>query len=340
MRRFYFVLLAAAALAPPARAAVDPSTIKGADDTRIRTVEYSDKSVIRITSTDLVPVTIIYGETERPTLVAGAKVVVITPKEGADDKATQAAADACTEWCADRHGNELTLQPIKADDGSMLVVTTEEPAEDGDLHAGQCTQAPTSRCIRHHHAYELRTRTGKITDTAPDGTAQATDPEAYFRVVTTYPAEDAARKAAAWRLAHQGDLAAVQHQKVADRLAIAQFSAPRNYQWTHGDSPDCSVLSPQRMSDNGQFTTLYFPMNTPISIPNRVNADKTETRLDWHPEKAPEGGDLMVLHSVPEKFVLRRSNMVCLFVNNAYNKDQKVPTTGTSAPDVVRVTKP
>ena len=329
MNRFIVALLAATTLSPVAHAADDPAPIKGANDTRIRTVDYSDHIVTRITSTDLVPVTITYGEGEKPTLIAGLKVVVTTVKDGADAKTVQAASDACTDWCADRHANELTLQPLKPDTGSMLVVTTER--DDGGANP-----------IRHHYAYELRTRTGVIAEDITNGKVTTpTDKEAYFRINYTYSAEDAARRAAEWLKAHKDDAANAMHQKVQDKLAIAQFGGNRNNKWTRGDSADCNVLAPRRISDNGQMTTLYFPMNTPVSVPNVVNPDKerTETLLSWHPEKAPDGGDLMVIHSVPQQFVLRRANQVCLFVNHAFDPDQKVPATGTATPEVVKETK-
>ncbi len=320
MTRFALALLAASALSSPACAADDPASIKGANDTRIRTVDYSEKVVTRITSTNKVPVVLTYDDAEIPKLISGLKVADVTIKEGADAKATAAAADACTEWCADRHANELTLQPLKDDPGSMLAVTTEKTNPDGSS-------------VRRHYAYELRTRTGQITDPP--------DKEAYFRIGYTYSAQAAARQAAAWREAHKDDIAAAQKQKVQDQLALAQFGGNRNYQWTHGDSPDCRALSPQRISDNGQFTVLYFPMNTPVSIPNAVATDpsKAESRLEWHPEKTPDSGDLMVLHSVPKQFVLRRDKMVCLFVRDPHAPWQPVPSTGTSSPDVIRETR-
>jgi type IV secretory pathway VirB9-like protein len=325
MSRFCFALLAASALASPATAASDPAMIRGANDTRIRTVDYSERVVTNIVSTDLVPITITYGDGEIPKLVAGLKVVVVTPKEGADAKAAQDAAAGCADWCADHHANDLTLQPLKTDAGSMLVVTTEKPGDNG------------GPAVRHHYAYQLSTRIGTCTGKGPDCTDA--DTLAYFRVSYTYSAEDRAKAVATWQVSHKDDLAAKAHQKVQDRLAVAQFGGPRNYKWTKGDSQDCAVLAPARLSDNGQMTTLYFPMNTPISVPNRIEPDGSESLLDWHPEKAPDSGDMMVLHSVPAQFVLRRDKLVCLFVRDPKAPWQVIPNTGTATPDVVRETR-
>ena len=81
MRRLLLTLLASSCLLPAARAADDPQLIPGANDTHIRAVEYSDKTVTRLTSTDLVPITITYGDGEEPMLIAGLKVVVITRRK-------------------------------------------------------------------------------------------------------------------------------------------------------------------------------------------------------------------------------------------------------------------
>ena len=334
MRRLLVYLLASSWLMQTATAAEDPAPIPDANDTRIRTVEYSEKTVTRLTSTDLVPITITYGDGEEPTLIAGLKVAVITPKEGADAKATAAAAASCTDWCADRHANELTLQPLRQDFGSMLVVTTRK--KDGD------------QFVYHHYAYELMTRSGVIAE-AMNGPMVSTpaDPQAYFRVQYTYHAEEAARKAVEWKQAHAADLAAAQHQRVMDRLATSKFNVPLNHNWWFNDSSDCRTLGPDRVSDDGRQTTIHFRMNAPLSIPNIVAEDGKESLAQHHNDMAPDSGLMMVIHSVPGRLdpqqpaiVLRRDKMVCGLYNLGYNADASAPNTGTSSPDVVRETKP
>ena len=262
--RIALALLAATALSSPAWSADDPAMLKGANDTRIRGVDYNERSVTRITSTDLVPITLTYGEFEKPMLIAGVNVAVVTPPDHADAKAAQAAAEGCTNWCADRHANELTLQPLKPDTGSMLAVTTEKE-EDGKV-------------IRHHYNYELNTRTG----------TPGADPKAYFRVLYWYSAEDAAKAAAAWRLAHAGDIATAAHQKVMDRLATSQFSAPRNFRWKFNNSVDCRTIGPERISDNGRDTVVHFRMNSSLAIPNIVGEDDQESLAQFNNDVAAE----------------------------------------------------
>jgi type IV secretion system protein VirB9 len=334
MRRFILALLAATALSGQVRAADDPQQVAGANDTRIRTIDYSEKTVTRLTSTDLVPLTLVFGEGQTPFMIAGLKVVDVTPP---DNPAAQKAATppACTDWCAMRHANELTLQPLKQDFGSMLVVTTKK--QDGD------------QVVYYHYAYELVTRTGIIADAiAPDGKVTTpADPQSYFRVQYTYSAEERAKKLAEWKTAHANDGANHMKQLVSDRLATSKFGTNLNHNWWFNDSPDCRALGPDRVSDDGRQTTIHFRMNAPVSIPNIVDDEGKEHLAQYHTDMAPDSGLLVVVHSVPGRLdpkqpamVLRRDKQVCGLYNLGYNASGSAPNTGTSSPDVVRQVKP
>jgi type IV secretory pathway VirB9-like protein len=261
-------------------------------------------------------ITITYGEGEIPKLIAGLKVANVTPKDGADAKAAQEAAAGCTDWCADRHANELTLQPLKGDTGSTLMVTTSK-----DIPGGT---------VRHHYAYELSTRIG-----ACGGKIGCVDNEEYFHVSYTYSADDRAKAIKDWQDTHKTDIAARERQKVAGRLATAQFGGPRIFMWSKGKQ-DCGTLNPERISDNGQQTVMYFKMNTPISIPNKVEPNGEESLLEWTSKKAPDSGDYMIIHSVPTRIVLRRDKMVCPIQRDPKAPWPYIPSTGTATPDVVR----
>lgn len=342
MTRFVFALLAASALSP-ALAAEDPGLIKGSNDSRIRSVDYSTIVVTRLTSTNKVPIVITYGDAESPSLISGLMVVDVTIKDNLEpDAAAKASALAeakCLDpagprWCVDRHSNQITLQPVKDDDGSMLTVTTKQTNAVG-------------QDVYHHYSYELRTRAGRIADKMDDqgkiDPNASHDPLAYSEVHYTYSVEDRDRKQTEWRNNHKNDQADKQKADLNEKLIMAQFSGTRTSQWTGGDSEDCLKLGkPTRVSDNGQFTVLYFPPTVPVSIPNRVEDDGTETKISWHAAKAPDSGDFMILHEVPKKFVLRRGGkegrdgLVCLFVRDPGAKVPIIPFTGTSSPDVVR----
>ena len=216
----------------------------------------------------------------------------------------------------------------------MLVVTTRK--KDGD------------QSIYHHYAYELMTRTGIIAE-AMNGPMVSTpaDPQSYFRVQYTYHAEEAAKRAAEWKQAHIGDVAAAQHQRALDRLATSKFGPTLNHNWWFNDSPDCRALGPDRVSDDSRQTTIHFRMNAPLSIPNIVGEDGTESLAQHHNDMAPDSGLLMIIHSVPGRLdpkqpaiVLRRDKLACGLYNLGFNPNASAPNTGTSSPDVVRVVKP
>lgn len=321
MNRLALALCASTALATPAVAADEPLLPPKATDGRVRVVEYGETVVTRLTSTNLTPLTIAYGDGERPVLIAGTKVVTM-PKPTGDAKKDREATEAiaCTDWCADTHGNELTLQPLRSDPGSVLAVTTLR--EDG---------------TRHRYTYELRTRDGRITDTVVDGVVkEKADPFAYFRVTYRYTAEETAKKQAEWRANNRATLDAIEAKRAADRQAVAAYSGPRNYQWLKNDSPACRLIGPQTVSDDGRSTVLKFAMNTQLPLMNIVNQDGKESVVQPVPGTADDSGVIYRLNMAPAQIMLRRGDQACLLQNARYNPDATAPNTGTNSPDVVR----
>jgi type IV secretion system protein VirB9 len=155
MIRFRAILLVATLLTPvfglvlapwPAMAAADPAP--GPKDSRIRTTRYDPDQVVRLTSTGLSPLEVIFEAGEHPVTIAGAQVFT-DPKEAKD-------------WLARPSGNVLILQPLRTMEPSVLFVRT--AAADGE---------------ERHYAFELRTRDGSVADPA--------DPDAYMTVRVIYP---------------------------------------------------------------------------------------------------------------------------------------------------------
>src|SRR5579862_8446913 len=145
-------LLSAALLATlfgslPVLAVVDPAA--GPKDSRIRTTPYDPGQVVRLTSTGLSPLQVIFEDGEHPVTIAGA-LVFTDPKEAKD-------------WLARPSGNVLILQPLRAMEPSVLFVRT-----------------TTADGKERHYSFEMRTRDGSVADTA--------DPDAYMTVRLTYPA--------------------------------------------------------------------------------------------------------------------------------------------------------
>ena len=147
MNRLRPILLAAALVAPwSALAVTDPAA--GPKDSRIRSTRYDPDQVVRLTSTGLSPLEVIFEAGEHPVTIAGARVFT-DPKEAKD-------------WLARPSGNVLIQQPLRAMEPSVLFVRT--AAADGE---------------ERHYAFELRTRDGRVADTG--------DPDAYMTVRISYP---------------------------------------------------------------------------------------------------------------------------------------------------------
>src|ERR1700689_4080613 len=132
MKRLRSALLAMVLVAPMcvslgALAVTDP--VAGPKAPRIRTTPYDPQQVVRLTSTGLSPLEVIFEAGERAVTIAGA-LVFTEPKDAKD-------------WLARPSGNVLILQPLRAVDPSVLFVRT--AAADGD---------------ERHYAFELRTRDG------------------------------------------------------------------------------------------------------------------------------------------------------------------------------------
>ena len=141
------LLAAAQVLTIPAVAITDP--VPGAKDSRIRSTPYDPQQVVRLTSTGLSPLQVIFEAGERPVTIAGP--LVFTNEKDARD------------WFARSSGNVLILQPLRTLEPSVLFVRAS--AADGQ---------------ERHYAFELRTREGSVADTA--------DRDAYMTVRFTYRA--------------------------------------------------------------------------------------------------------------------------------------------------------
>src|ERR1700712_6016791 len=122
------ILLAATLLTSlPALAAVDRTA--GPKDSRVRSSPYDPQQVVRLTSTGLSPLQVIFEAGERPVTIAGA-LVYTDPKDAKD-------------WLARPSGNVLILQPLRQLEPSVLFVRT-----------------VTADGRGRHYAFELRTREG------------------------------------------------------------------------------------------------------------------------------------------------------------------------------------
>ena len=140
-----------------------------------------------------------------------------------------------------------------------------------------------------------------------------------YRVTFTYP-DDAQQQA---RLDAQQ---AVVHER------LAQPPTVRNTQYSMQVMPHADDIAPTAAWDDGRFTYLRIPNNRRIPAIFRVAQHDTESVVDRHMD-----GDLVVVHEVAQRFVLRLGEETVGLWNDAYDMDGVPPNDGTTVSGVKRV---
>jgi type IV secretion system protein VirB9 len=289
-------LLALLFTSPPAPAVTDPAA--GPKDSRIRATPYDPGQVVRLTSTGLSPLQVIFEDGERPVTIAGA-LVFTDPKEAKD-------------WLARPSGNVLILQPLRAMAPSVLFVRT-----------------TTADGKERHYSFELRTRDGDVADTA--------DPEAYMTVRLTYPAVPSPETLAAARARREAAQAAAEDRAMRIRFARTGDMGPRNYNYDRRDPEGCPLLAPLSVYDDGTRTTLLFAPHAVLPEIYVINQDDKEA-VATTINDTTRAGPRVVVPSVQREMRLRRGGKVCALRDNAFDPIGVEPGggNGTVSADVVR----
>ncbi|MCZ7854701.1 P-type conjugative transfer protein VirB9 [Agrobacterium salinitolerans] len=170
------------------------------------------------------------------------------------------------------------------------------------------------------------TRSYQMELTVRDGSVEAGQ-NTYFYVKYRYPADEAERRrevAAARALAAQAG--------EADRvLSLHEAYGPRNWRYSARGS---QALEPQAVYDNGKVTTFAFVGNQEMPAIYMENSDGTESLV---PKSVD--GNLVLVHAISRKFILRRGGDVLCIFNEAYDRVGINPETNTTSPSVERVVK-
>ncbi|TCM51151.1 type IV secretion system protein VirB9 [Rhizobium sp. PP-F2F-G48] len=147
----------------------------------------------------------------------------------------------------------------------------------------------------------------------------------YFYVKYRYPADEAAQK----RLASAARAEAAKAGEADAVLGIHEQYGPRNWRYAAQGSV---AIEPQAVYDNGKITTFAFSGNQEMPAIYIENSDGAETLV---PKSVT--GDLVLIHAVSRKFILRRgSDVLCIF-NEAWSATGINPGTNTTSPSVERV---
>lgn len=217
-----------------------------------------------------------------------------------DEEIAHVALGNSVAWEVAPAGNILFLKPRENQPVTNISVVTTR--RDGSTRSYQM---------------ELTVRDGKV----------EVGQNTYFYVKYRYPADEAERRqqaAAARAIAAQA--------KDADNvLVLHEAYGPRNWRYS---AQGAQALEPQSVYDNGKVTTLAFVGNQEMPAIYIENSDGSESLV---PKSVD--GNLVLVHAISRKFILRRGGDVLCVFNEAYDRVGINPDTSTTSPSVERVVK-
>lgn len=115
---------------------------------------------------------------------------------------------------------------------------------------------------------------------------------------------------------------------------LAAPPEPRNWAYSVQAPATAEAISPTEGWDDGRFTYLRFPANRELPQAFRVDADGSEHLVNRH-----VSGDLLVLHEVARRWVLRLGRQAVGVWNEAFDAFGIPPVHGTTVDGVRRVPK-
>ena len=170
------------------------------------------------------------------------------------------------------------------------------------------------------------TRSYQMELTVRDGSV-AVGQNTYFYVKFRYPGDEAElrrQQAAARALANQAN-------EADNVLALHEAYGPRNWRYS---AQGAQALEPQSVYDNGKVTTFAFVGNQEMPAIYMENSDGSESLV---PKSVD--GNLVMVHAISRKFILRRGKDVLCVFNEAYDRVGINPDTNTTSPSVERIVK-
>ncbi|TIU12345.1 MAG: P-type conjugative transfer protein VirB9 [Mesorhizobium sp.] len=149
----------------------------------------------------------------------------------------------------------------------------------------------------------------------------------YFYVKYRYPADEAERR----RQASTARAVAAQVKEADNVLALHEAYGPRNWRYSAQGS---QALEPETVYDNGKVTTFAFVGNQEMPAIYIENSDGSESLV---PKSVD--GNLVLVHAISRKFILRRGGDVLCVFNEAFDRVGINPDTNTTSPSVERVVR-
>ncbi|RVN84207.1 P-type conjugative transfer protein VirB9 [Sinorhizobium meliloti] len=217
-----------------------------------------------------------------------------------DEEIAHVALGNSVAWEVAPAGNILFLKPRENQPVTNISVVTTR--RDGSTRSYQM---------------ELTVRDGKV----------EVGQNTYFYVKYRYPADEAERR----RQAAAARAIAAQAKEADNVLAIHEAYGPRNWRYS---AQGAQALEPQSVYDNGKVTTFAFVGNQEMPAIYIENSDGSESLV---PKSVD--GNLVLVHAISRKFILRRGgDVLCLF-NEAYDHVGINPDTNTTSPSVERIVR-
>ncbi|PJR08613.1 P-type conjugative transfer protein VirB9 [Sinorhizobium meliloti] len=170
------------------------------------------------------------------------------------------------------------------------------------------------------------TRSYQIELTVRDGTVEVGQ-NTYFYVKYRYPADEAERR----RQAAAARAIAAQAKQADNVLAIHENYGPRNWRYS---AQGAQALEPRSVYDNGKVTTFAFVGNQEMPAIYIENSDGSQSLV---PKSVD--GNLVLVHAISRKFILRRGGDVLCVFNEAYDRIGINPDTNTTSPSVERIVR-
>ncbi len=170
------------------------------------------------------------------------------------------------------------------------------------------------------------TRSYQMELTAREGTVEVGQ-NTYFYVKYRYPADEAERR----RQAAAARAVAAQSKEADNVLALHEAYGPRNWRYSAQGS---QALEPETVYDNGKVTTFAFIGNQEMPAIYIENSDGSESLV---PKSVD--GNLVLVHAISRKFILRRGGDVLCVFNEAYDRVGINPDTNTTSPSVERLVR-
>ncbi|APG95348.1 P-type conjugative transfer protein VirB9 [Sinorhizobium americanum] len=218
----------------------------------------------------------------------------------ADEEVAHVALGNSVAWEVAPAGNILFLKPRESQPVTNISVVTAR--RDGSTRSYQM---------------ELTVRDGSV----------AAGQNTFFYVKYRYPADEAERR----RLEATSRAQAAQAREADQVFSLHEAFGRRNWRYSAQGS---AALEPTAVYDNGKITTFVFSGNQEMPAIYVENADGTESLV---PKSIND--DLVRVHAISRKFILRRGGDVLCVFNEAYDPLGVNPDTNTTSPSVERVAR-